>query len=78
MLRRDVWGYWDLTSQSRSFVDPDITELRKPWPDPVRRENIMYSGHLLLMTSLHTMLFDSDKYGQDGALTFDWNPLFLA
>lgn len=77
MLRRDVWGYWYLTSQSGKWVDPDITELRKPWPDPVRRENIMYSGHLLLMVSLHGMLFDSDKYDQPGALTFNWNPMMF-
>lgn len=43
MLRRDVWGYWYLTSQSGKFVDPDITELRKPWADPVKTENIMVS-----------------------------------
>ncbi|KAF3764303.1 hypothetical protein M406DRAFT_339936 [Cryphonectria parasitica EP155] len=75
MLRRDVWGYWYLTSQSGKLMDPDLTELRRPWPDPVCRENIMYSGHLLLMVSLHAMLFDSDKYEAAGALTFDWNPM---
>lgn len=77
MLRRDVWGYWYLTSQSGTAVDPDLTALRTPWPDPVRRENIMYSGHLLLMASLHGMLFDSDRYEAPGALTFDWNPMFF-
>lgn len=77
MLRRDVWGYWYLTSQSGVFVDPDITELRRPWPDPVCRENIMYSGHLLLMVSLHAMLYDSDAYDAPGALTFQWNPMFF-
>jgi hypothetical protein len=43
MLRRDVWGYWYLTSQSGRLVDPDIKELRKPWADPVVKENIMVS-----------------------------------
>ncbi|EOD44468.1 putative linalool dehydratase-isomerase precursor protein [Neofusicoccum parvum UCRNP2] len=76
MLRREVWGYWYLTSQSGRFVDPDIEELRKPWSDPIKRENIMYSGHLLLMVSLHAMLFDDDKYDQPDALVFDWNPIF--
>lgn len=91
MFRREVWGYWYLTSQSGKFVDPDIKELRKPWADPVVKENIMvrthrflmrqtaycpkYSGHLLLMVGLHAMLFDDDKYDQPGALTFDWNPM---
>jgi Linalool dehydratase/isomerase len=43
MMRREVWGYWYLTSQSGKFVDPSIEELRKPWADPVRKENIMVS-----------------------------------
>ncbi|KAF9895002.1 hypothetical protein FE257_004626 [Aspergillus nanangensis] len=41
MLRRDVWGYWFLTSHSGKLVDPDIVELRKPWADPIVKENIM-------------------------------------
>ncbi|KAF9890590.1 hypothetical protein FE257_005721 [Aspergillus nanangensis] len=76
MLHRDVWGYWFLTSHSGKFVDPDIRELRKPWADPIVKENIMYSGHLLLMVSLYTMLFDDDRYNKPGALTFNWNPIF--
>ncbi|USP77976.1 hypothetical protein yc1106_05250 [Curvularia clavata] len=76
MLRREVWGYWYLTSQSGKFVDPDLTEMRKPWADPIKQENIMYSGHLLLMVSLHAMLFDDDKYDQPEALTFHWDPIF--
>lgn len=35
-----------------------------------------YSGHLLLMVSLYTMLFNDDKYNQEGALTFNWSPIF--
>jgi hypothetical protein len=41
MLRREVWGYWYLTSQSGPLLDPSLTDLRKPWPDPVCEENIM-------------------------------------
>jgi hypothetical protein len=41
MLHPDVWSYWYLTSQSGRFVDPDIESLRRPWPDPVCKENIM-------------------------------------
>ena len=70
MLRREVWGYWYLTSQSGIKVDPDLKEMRKPWADPVIRENIMYSGHLLLMISLYEMLFDSDEYEKEGSITF--------
>lgn len=36
----------------------------------------MYSGHLLLMVSLHGMLFDDDKYDEPDALTFHWDPIF--
>lgn len=43
MLRRDLWSYWYLTSQSGKFVDPDIVEMRKPWADPNKEENIMVS-----------------------------------
>ncbi|WAO86981.1 Ldi domain-containing protein [Fusarium falciforme] len=76
MLLRDVWGYWYLTSHSGTLVDPDLTELRKPWADPVAKENIMYSGHLLHMVSLYTMLFDDDKYNEYDALEFNWMPIF--
>ncbi|KAJ7118580.1 hypothetical protein C8R43DRAFT_901417 [Mycena crocata] len=76
MMHRDVWSYWYLTSQSGRLVDPDIQELRKPWSNPVVQENIMYSGHLLLMVSLHAMLFDDDKYDAPDALVFEWNPIF--
>lgn len=76
MLRREVWGYWYLTSQSGNRLDPDLDELRKPWADPVVRENIMYGGHLLLMTSLYAMLFNDSEFEQPGSLTFEWDPLF--
>ncbi|KAF8204195.1 hypothetical protein K438DRAFT_1932285 [Mycena galopus ATCC 62051] len=76
MLDKEVWGYWYLTSQSGRMADPDIEELRKPWADPIVTENIMYSGHLLHMISLHAMLFDDDKYDAPGALEFDWNPIY--
>ncbi|OKL56704.1 hypothetical protein UA08_08016 [Talaromyces atroroseus] len=76
MLYREVWGYWYLSSQSGIMLDPDLKVLRKPWADPVVRENIMYSGHLLLMTSLYAMLFNDDEFEKPGSLTFHWNPLF--
>ncbi|VUC35447.1 unnamed protein product [Clonostachys rosea] len=76
MMLRDVWGYWFLTSHSGKLLDPELTELRQPWADPVVRENIMYSGHLLLMVSLNTMLFNDDKFNKGGALEFNWCPVF--
>ena len=44
MLHPDVWGYWYLTSQSGVKLDPDLKELRKPWADPVCKENVMVSN----------------------------------
>lgn len=44
MLRLEVWGYWYLTSQSGPKLDPDLKELRKPWADPVCKENVMASN----------------------------------
>ena len=44
MLRPEVWGYWYLTSQSGPKLDPDLKELRKPWADPVCKENGMVSN----------------------------------
>ncbi|GIZ48704.1 hypothetical protein CKM354_001175400 [Cercospora kikuchii] len=77
MLNRAVWGYWFNTSLGGTVTDPDLKELRKPWADPVVRENIMYSGHLLLMISMYAMLFDDDEYEKPDSLVFDWNPLFF-
>jgi hypothetical protein len=77
MLLRQVWGYWFNASLSGKTVDPSLTELRKPWADPIARENIMYSGHLLLMISLYAMLFDDDEFEQQNSIVFHWNPLFF-
>lgn len=76
MLHKDVWTYWYLTSQSGKKLDPDLKELRKPWADPVCKENVMYSGHLLLMVSLYSMLFDDDRYEEADSISFNWSPMF--
>ncbi|KAK3117725.1 hypothetical protein LTR53_000654 [Teratosphaeriaceae sp. CCFEE 6253] len=77
MLCRDVWAYWFNTSLGGVRTDPSLKELRVPWADPIVRENIMYSGHLLLMVSLYAMLFDDDEFEKEGSMVFDWNPLFF-
>lgn len=41
MLHKTVWDYWYLSSQSGIRLDPDLRKLRKPWADPVCKENIM-------------------------------------
>ncbi|KEF59603.1 uncharacterized protein A1O9_04449 [Exophiala aquamarina CBS 119918] len=76
MLLRDVWAYWWNTSQGGKALNPDQVKPRAQWADPVMRENIMYSGHLLLMVSLYAMLFDDDEYERPGSMTFDWDPQF--
>lgn len=76
MMLPHVWNYWYLTSQSGIRLDPDLKELRKPWADPIVKENIMYSGHLLLMVSLYAMLFDDDEFEKEGSLVFEWKPAF--
>lgn len=35
-----------------------------------------YSGHLLLMVSLYSILFNDDRYDKEDSLVFDWNPIF--
>jgi hypothetical protein len=77
MLRREVWAYWFTTSLGGIRTDPSLQKLREPWADPVVRENIMYSGHLLLMTSLYAMLFDDDEFEKPESLVFKWDPMFF-
>jgi hypothetical protein len=76
MLRREVWGYWKDTSQSGKFVNPELTELRKPWIDPIVKENIMFSGHLHAMAGMYAVLFNDDRYAEPGALTLIHAPIF--
>lgn len=77
MLRKEVWAYWFNTSLSGTRTDPSLTKLREPWADPVVKENIMYSGHLLLMTSLYAMLFNDDEFEKPESLVFKWDPMFF-
>ncbi|KIW92318.1 uncharacterized protein Z519_07302 [Cladophialophora bantiana CBS 173.52] len=77
MLRKEVWAYWFNTSLGGTRTDPGLQKLREPWADPVVRENIMYSGHLLLMTSLYAMLFDDDEFEKPESLVFKWDPIFF-
>jgi len=76
MMRWEVWGYWELTSRGSKLLDPDLTKLGDGWIDPVIRQNVMYSGHLLMMVGLYEMLYRDGRFDQDGALTFQFRPVF--
>ena len=57
MLRRDVWAY----AMSKSYWG------RKPWaPDPCYRENVMYTGHLLLLLALYESFTGDTRYWTEG------------
>jgi hypothetical protein len=76
MLRHEVWAYWELTSRGGNVIDPDLTELREGWVDPVAKQNVMYSGHLLTMVGLAAMLYRDGFYDKPGSITFKFRPLF--
>lgn len=76
MLRREVWSYWRETSRSGPRLDPGLKVLREGWTDPVKQENIMYSGHLHAMVGMYASLFDDDRYDAKGSLTFRYDPIF--
>lgn len=78
MLRYDVWGYWEHTSKSSTFLDPNLETLREGWRDPVVKENIMYSGHVHAMAGMFGVLFDDDRYEREGGLTFKFEPMFAS
>lgn len=76
MMRWEVWGYWELTSRGSKVLDPDMTELGDGWIDPVMRQNVMYSGHLVMMVGLYEMLYRDGRYDRPGSLTFQFRPVF--
>ena len=76
MMRWEVWGYWELTSRGSKVLDPDLTALGDGWIDPVMRQNVMYSGHLLAMVSMYDMLYRDGRYDEEGSLTFRFRPVF--
>ena len=75
MLRFDVWSFWEQVSRGAKMFDPDLVKLSEGGRDPVIKQNIMYSGHLLQMVTTHAMLYGSGKYEQPGAITFVHDPV---
>ena len=76
MMRWEVWGYWELTSRGSRVPDPDMNALGEGWIDPVIRQNVMFSGHLLMMVGLYEMLYRDGRFDAPGALTFQFRPVF--
>ena len=76
MMRWEVWGYWELTSRGSKVLDPDMNALGEGWIDPVIRQNVMYSGHLLMMVGLYEMFYRDGRFDVPGALTFQFRPVF--
>ena len=76
MMRWEVWGYWELTSRGSKVLDPDMSALGEGWIDPVIRQNVMYSGHLLMMVGLYDMFYRDRRFDTPGSLTFQFRPVF--
>lgn len=75
LLLPGVWVYWQYVSQAGA---PNGNahlwgKLPGQW-DPVKKDNIMYSAYLMLLTRLYHYLFDDDRYTRTGALTMSINP----
>lgn len=75
MLLFDVWGFWEQTSRGAKNFDPSLTVLGEGWIDPVKDQNIMYSGHLFQMVTTHQMLYGDTRYSAKGAIKFVYNPV---
>lgn len=67
MLRREVWSYWFEKSRIKDSFDYTQGEVT-PWRDPVKNKNIMYSGHLLQMVGVYSILYNDPKYDAPGSL----------
>ncbi|MFV0524458.1 MAG: hypothetical protein ACK5RL_08175 [Acidimicrobiales bacterium] len=58
-----VWRYWRTLNVLGNF-DPD--------PDPIRRDNIMFSGFLGDVLNVYEAATGSTRFDQPGSLTFVW------
>ena len=74
MVHPEVWLYWRDTSRGKGHNAVDAPELPSEL-DPVRRDNIMYSAYLQVMTLLYHALFGDDKYTRENSIEFRFEPL---
>jgi linalool dehydratase/isomerase-like protein len=64
MRDRRIWGYWRGENIAGNL---DFNA------DPVRKDNIMFSGYLELMVGTYAVLNSDRRYDAPGALTFTWD-----
>jgi len=69
MLLPEVWMYWRDTSSGNAVFNAHLP-MESEW-DPVRRDNIMYSAYVQVMSLLYAYLFEDDRYARPGALSFE-------
>ncbi len=73
MCEPDVWFYWhDASTGGGAFQTPR----REPKPNPIEKDNIMYSAYLQTLVLLYNSLFDDHRYTKPGALTLEYDPYF--
>jgi len=76
MLGRELSGDEEQTRIGSKALDPEPKMLGGAGPEPLARENVMYSGHLLASVGYYTMLFGDRKYTEPGSLPFDHETIF--
>ncbi|MEQ8801025.1 MAG: hypothetical protein RLP45_03210, partial [Haliea sp.] len=74
MVHPEVWLYWRDTSRGKGHNALDAPELESEI-DPVKRDNIMYSAYLQVMTLLYHVLFNDSKYSDKNSIEFKFEPL---
>lgn len=58
-----IWGYWRTLNRIGNFCND---------PDPIVRDNIMFSAYLLDVINLYEAATGSDRFDMPGSLTFVW------
>lgn len=70
ILLPEVWMYWRDVSRGGSIFNGHLSSTYHEEWDPVVKDNIMYSAYVQSMALMYHHLFDDDRYGKEGALTF--------
>jgi len=76
MLGRESSGNGEPTHANNEATHPQPKLLGGGGPEPLARENVMYSGHLLASVGYYTMLFGDRKYTEPGSMPFDHETIF--